>query len=144
MGVRLKNPNGSYPPGGFVFSDPHTAMQFTDEGADLHSQALKVAEHRRANPHIYKPTDTNKFDPEEIKKEIVIQVCARQPTYCEDEANPGQPYPLPPSKAQIEIVRHQGRVCVKCGSGDFTPVRCSPCGGNRISGWKCVQCGFQT
>lgn len=143
MGVRLRNPNGAFPPGGFAFSDPHTAMQFPDDKADLHTIALQVSEHRKSNPNIYKPSDTIKFDVEAIKKEVLIQVCSRQPSFCEDEAAPGAPYPPPPQKPTLEIVRQQGRFCPKCQSSDFTPIRCSTCGGNRISGWKCVQCGYQ-
>ncbi len=143
MGLRLRNPNGAFPAGGYTFSDPHTAMQFPDEKIDLHNQALKVIEHRKANPHIYKPEDTIKFDPGEVQKEILIQVCSRVPAVCEDESTPGAPYPPQPQKAQLEINRQQGRVCPRCKSDEFTPIRCSSCGGNRISGWKCVGCGYQ-
>lgn len=142
MGVRLKNPNGPYPPQGYIFSDPHTAMQFTDEGIDLHSQALKVIEHRKANPNIYKESDAIRFDVEEVKKEIVIQVCSRQPSYCEDESRPGVPYPAPPEPAQHEIHRQQGKTCVKCGGSEFTAIMCRTCGGSRVQSYKCNKCGF--
>ncbi len=142
MGVRLRNPNGPFPPQGFIFSDPHTAMQFMNEKADLNAQVIAIVEHRKANPNIYKPENTIAFDPESVKREILIQVCSRQPTFCEDEATPGAPYPPAPGKPEIEINRQQGRYCPKCKSADFSPVRCSSCGGNRISGWKCVQCGY--
>lgn len=143
MGVRLKNPNGPFPPQGYTFDDPHTAMHFDGDGVDLHSQSLRVAEHRRANPKVYNPDKPEHFDLTAIKQEIVVQVCARQPTHCEDDARPGQPYPAQPEPAQLEIVRHQGKVCKKCGSSEFTPIRCRTCGGARIKGYKCVSCGLE-
>ena len=142
MGVRLRNPNGSYPPQAFTFSDPHTAMRFDDEKADLQTQAERVRVHRQANPEIYKPENAIAFDLEAIKGEIVIQVCSRQPSYCEDEAKPGQPYPPTEKAAKPEPYRQQGKVCAKCGCGEFTPIYCRTCGGQRIQSYKCHACGF--
>lgn len=142
MGVRLKNPNSHFPPGGYTFDDPHTAMHFPGEGVDLHSQALKVIEHRKANPHIYKPEDTLQIDLEEVKRQIVIQVCARQPSYCVDEAHPDRPYPHVDPTPKKEVKTFQGKKCAKCGAGEFEPVYCRSCGGSRVQSWKCANCGF--
>lgn len=117
-------------------------MKFDDDKADLHTQALRVREHRQANPAIYKPENTIAFNVEAIKGEIVIQVCSRQPSYCEDDARPGQPYPPTEKPAKSEPYRQQGKTCGKCGGQDFTPIYCASCGGRRISSYKCNTCGY--
>lgn len=143
MGVRLKNPNGPFPPGGYSFSDPHTGMFFDGEGVDLHSQSLRVVEHRKANPKIYNPDKPEHFELARIQDEILIQVCARQPSWCIDDSFPDRPYPYTEPPAKKEVVRIQGRKCIRCGSGDFEPVRCKTCGGSRISGYRCLSCGLE-
>jgi hypothetical protein len=142
MGVRLKKPNGEFPPGGSTFSDPHTGMLFPGDGVDLHTQSLKVADHRRANPRIYSPDKEIHFDHKAIQGEILIQMCARNPQWCEDDARPGEAYPFVPAEPSKEIVRKQGKKCVKCGGFDFEPVYCRSCGGRKIASYKCLTCGL--
>lgn len=143
MPVRLKSPNAGYPPGEFSFSDPHTGMQFNDPAADLNHQVKLVIEHRKGNPKIYQPEKADNFDPKIVETEIIIQVCARNPSLCEDDAFPGQPYPRPPAPPEpTPVFRQAGKVCAKCGSQDFEVQYCKTCGGGKINGYKCLSCGL--
>lgn len=144
MPVRLKSPNSGYPKGGWRFSEPHTGKLFDGEFSDLNHLTKEVIVHRQGNPEIYKPEDTINFNPAAVLQEIVVQLCASQPTICEDDARPGLPYPAPPEPERVEVRQFPGKACPKCGSNDFTPIRCATCGGGRISGWKCVGCGLES
>lgn len=147
MPVRLRNPNNGFPAGGFVFHDPHTGMKFDGDNVDLNHQAKLVAEHRKGNPRIYKPDEPKHFDHAAISQEIIVQLCANAPQYCEDEARPGEPYPFVPSEPPPDpanIVRIQGKKCPKCQGQDFEAQYCKTCAGRRITGHRCVACGLVT
>lgn len=146
MPIQLKNPNSGFPPDGFSFSDPHTAMKFDDEHADLNTQIARVIEHRKANPGIYPTHNIAAFHPASVAQEIIVQVCSRHPQLCEDSAlvgtmkNPVISF----APAQVPIVKTQrpnGQPCSKCNGDDFEPIYCKTCSGNRITGWRCKKCG---
>lgn len=154
MAIQLINPNGPFPGCdhegkrcAFYFSDPHTGMAFDNPGNDLNAQAKAVAEHRRGNTQIYPTDQPLHFNLESIKAEIVVQVCARHPSLCEDSAtslNPQPAAPLAPLPQPNRFSKPGGGACPKCQSADaFEPVICHSCGGKR-TGWRCTKCGFES
>lgn len=144
MPVRLRNQH-EYPPGGYVFSDPHTGQRFDTPNVDLNFIVKQIQEHRRANPKIYPESDATKFDPAAITQEVIIQICADKPQACEDSDHPGRAYPyVPPEppKPPVPVHREQGLECPRCHGQNFELQFCVTCGGRRVTGKKCLGCGF--
>ena len=151
MPIQLKNPQAGFPPGGWAFHDPHTAMAFDDPLMDLNAVCAKVAQHRKANLKIYPPDQPLHFDIAAIRQEIIVQTCSRVPNLCEDSALSALPQPQaltavapPPPQTVKKTPRPNGRPCERCGNDDFEEVLCSSCGNRKVNGYKCKKCGFQT
>lgn len=120
-------------------------MKFDDANDDLNSLIKRIIEHRLANPKIYPTAETFRFDQREIAHEIAVQICADKPQICEDSAFPGRAYPyIPPEPppAPAEVYRQQGLECPRCHSQDFELQYCATCGGKRVTGKKCLKCGW--
>lgn len=134
--LRLKNPNGGYPPGGWAFHDNRTGLNFDGMSATLEQQELKIIQHRRANPRVYPQSEGNWFERQSVRQEIFQQLHAKSPGLFvgfERQAI---------TKTKFVIGSQPTTKCT-CGESEATPVYCATCGGQKISGWKCVKCGKQ-
>ena len=137
MSLRLKNASASqFPPGGWPFTDPKTGRKFNGWEGTPQMIAVKVVEHRRANPSLY--PDGAGQDVNAIIQEIFAQKVKAMPwlfTGFPDQG-PGA-YPSQPAPASVSI---RGEKC-SCGATEFKPVYCPTCSGRRIIGYTCASCG---
>jgi hypothetical protein len=136
MSLKLKKPSGQFPPGGWPFTDPRTKFTCNGFEGTPDMQAVKIIAHRRANPHIYPPAEGQWFDRQSVAQEVMAQKYATNP---ELFVGGGQPAPKPKRKK----IEHPISMCQHCGSTDWEPVYCPTCGGKRLTGYKCKQCGKQ-
>lgn len=132
--LRLKSPNGSFPPGGYEFTDPRTGMRFNGMEATLPQQELKIIQHRIANPKIYNPSDTNFFDRQEVRQEIFRQMHAKHPGLFVG-------YDGEIVRVQKFAIEPQPTAACSCGSTEFETQYCPTCSGRKITGYKCTKCG---
>lgn len=135
--IRIRK--GFWPPNGFGFTDPRTNRKFDGMSADLTLQARNIQEHRLANPRFYPPHESGFLSLENIIQEIVGQVCLRSPSFCyNDEESTVRRQNQPLSNLPVEPPRTD---CARCGSKDFDPIYCPTCSGQRLTGYRCKQCG---
>ncbi len=136
MSLVLKNATASqFPPQGWPFTDPRTGMKFNGWEGSPPMQAVKIAAHRRANPH--KWPDGEGQDTNGIVQELYAQKFASMPWLFV-----GQPDKDPTYRPNREAtsVTISGEKC-SCGATEFKPVYCKTCSGKRITGYTCASCG---
>lgn len=135
MKLTLKTPNGSFPPGGFPFTDPRTNKVWNGYEGTPAMHAVNIILHRRANSAIYPASEPQWFDKASVIQEILAQKFATHPHLFN-----GQPDKGPTIKAPAPKVADPG-VCPNCQSTAFEVVYCAICSGRRITGFKCSACG---
>lgn len=129
---------GTFPPGGFIFTDPRTGHQF--DGIGFKRTVDAIVEHRRANPRLYPTSDGKYLDWEFTAQELSIFSCQRignQSQFCKlvNGANVFKPEPM------SEVMK-MDRVCAKCGEVNGKVKLCETCGGRKVIGFFCVQCSL--
>src|SRR6478735_2013758 len=120
---------GSFPPGGFPYTDKRTGHVFDATAGNLDMRVNDVRKHRLANTHIY--TDATDFDRDAIRQEIVDFMCAKNPSLCSDV----DLSLAPPKAPEAPTPPHP---CVQCGSLNLKPEICQSCGGSRAKSWECL------
>ncbi len=137
MSLILKNSTSSqFPPGGYPFTDPKTGRKFNGWEGTPQMIAVKVAEHRRANPSLY--PDGAGQDINGIIQEIFAQKFKVMPWLFRGQPDQGPgAYPSQPATEPVTI---RGEKC-SCGATEFTPEYCKTCSGSRVVGMKCKSCG---
>lgn len=138
MSLQLKNATASqFPQGGWGFTDPKTNRKFNGWEGTPQMIAVKVAEHRRANPSIY-PNGEGQ-DLNGIIQQIYEQKMKTAPWLFvgQPDKDPAQP------QTQAATVTIVGQKC-SCGATEFKPVYCATCSGRRITGYTCASCGKST
>ncbi len=146
MPIQLKPIIAPLPADLWQFSDPHTGFYFPPM-ADINDLIDKVIEHRKERTNVYSPQDLSSFDRIKITELIMLQRVAHRPDLFEDSAMPGMPWgyvPPPPPPAPAERYVQAGKTCGRCGYTEFAKVYCQTCGGNRVSGYRCLKCGFES
>ncbi len=135
MILALKQPNGSFPPGGWPFTDPRTKKTWNGYEGTPQMHAISIIAHRRMNPKVYSPDEPQWFDMLLVIQEIYAQKFATQPAIFRGQAD-----------ATLGVVQKPvsgDQKCSKCGATDFEPVYCKTCGGQKVKGWKCRSCGTE-
>lgn len=136
MSLRLKNATASqFPQGGWPFEDPLTKRKFNGWEGTPQMIAVKVAEHRRANPQLY--PDGKGQDLNSIVQEIYAQKVRVMPWLFTGYPDKNPAYPSQPAAKAVVI---KGEKCT-CGATEFKPVYCPTCSGRRITGYVCASCG---
>ncbi len=136
MSLQLKNPNGSFPPGGWGFVDPKTGFKCNGWEGTPSMHAVKIIQHRRSNPKFYPPTEPQAFDMPSIVQEIYAQ---KAKTHA--HLFVGYPDVIPSmSHSAPKAMVSPTHVC-PCGSTSWDPIYCKTCAGHRITGYKCHSCG---
>lgn len=118
---------------GAPFTDPRTGRIFDAYQLGLDDAVVQTIEHRKANPHFYPVTELEKFDPISVRQEILATVHSKFPEMFRSESNGSF---VPQVNFQPTV-----KVC-HCGGSEFTPIVCPTCSGQRITGQRCVKCGF--
>ena len=135
--LRLKNPSQQFPRDGFGFVDPRTHKTFPGYEGTPAMQAVKIIAHRHANPTIYPAGEGQWFNQMEVIQEVYRQKQLTMPElfvgYDALPVAPSVPY-------QPQSLSPAGMTC-SCGSSSFKPSYCLTCGGNKINGWICNNCG---
>ncbi len=129
MKLVLKRPTEMYPAGqGFGFVEPKTGMRFNGLHSNPQGTALKIIDHRRANPKLF--TDASDFDVENTVQQIYQQKLQTMPELFIGFG--GEPTQMFPDASKCN-----------CGGKESTPVYCKSCGGHRIVAYKCSSCGLE-
>lgn len=134
MSYRLKSRTATFPPSGFLFTDPKTGMKFTD-GA-FGDVVLAIIKHRRANPRIYPPDEMEALDVSSVGNELDAFTCSRLKNhghFCES----GEPVPI--SVDGLELMQMPNK-CPKCASSNGYQILCKTCSGKRVTGYYCAEC----
>lgn len=132
MPLTLK-PTVGWPHGGHPYQDPRTGKKFDGMSADLDLQTLNIIQHRQANPGFYPSTERSAFESAAIRQQIIDYMCLLRPQLCGDSSKPDPTYQAPVPNGR----------CANCGSDQAEPVYCKTCAGQKITGWKCKQCGVE-
>jgi hypothetical protein len=134
MSLVLKNPNRDmFPPGGgFSFVDPKTNFRVNGLEGTLEQTAQKVVDHRRANPNVYPASEVNAFELGLVIQEIFLQKFATHPYLFVGGGE--QPGTWEAAQKTPELGS-----CI-CGETKVEPVYCPTCGGQRITGYRCIAC----
>ena len=138
MTLSLKNPKSSqFPPSGWNFSDPKTGMSFNGYQGSPEMIAVKVAEHRRANPKFYPGNEGQNV--QNIVQEIYAAKHAKMPWLFrgEPDLNTAAAYPSQPDNAPVA----KTSAACSCGATEVKPVYCPTCSGKRVTGYTCIGCG---
>jgi len=138
MILKLKNPQGQFPPGGFPFTDSRTKMKWNGYEGTPAMTAAKVITHRRANPMLYPAGISEAFDLNSVVQEIFAQKFTTSP-----ELFSG--YGPPDAVVQVNMNAPTGPAVsastpCQCGSNQIVPVYCQTCSGNRVTGYRCAGC----
>lgn len=138
MTLSLKNPGASqFPPSGWPYRDPKTGMDFNGYQGSPQIIAVKIAEHRRANPKFYPGNEGQNV--ESIVQEIYAAKFAVAPWMFKGQPDRNPVYQSA-TQSQPSNERVNGAAC-SCGSTEYIPVYCPTCSGRRITGRKCASCG---
>ena len=133
--VLLIRTNGVMPPGGYAYRDPKTGKHYVDMHTNFKTRVTEIIRDRKANPGIYPATAIVEFDYDYVARQLSEYNCMRlgnDPRYCISDT---QPMPSAP-----EVLTLTGKKCV-CGSTEWLPNYCKTCGGKRLKGYICAQCG---
>lgn len=143
----LKIRPGSFPNGGFPFTDPRTGRRFDGMSvSDTTMQARKVIEHRLANPRIYPQNESQWFSLSGVIAEVVLAICSNNPDACME---PGDSVRRSNDtrQAPIKAAPSADVLCPQCGAGDWEMIYstggCKSCG-KKLSGRRCRKCGHLT
>jgi hypothetical protein len=129
MNLVEKNPQNPYPAnGGYGFKDPRTGREFNGLHSSARDTALKIIEHRRGNPHIYHPGESQWFDGDQVRQEIYQQKFQTMPELFIGFGE--QPKSATDQKCS-------------CGEQDWETEYCKGCSGKRVVGYKCRKCGLK-
>jgi predicted RNA-binding Zn-ribbon protein involved in translation (DUF1610 family) len=140
MILKLKNANAHFPPGGFSFKDARTgyevkgnaAMEQTADGL-----ATKIIKVRRANPHLYNPSEAQWFDHTLVVQEIYAVKAQTHPQLFQNyQGNLSVPVVV-----QSDKLAQTGVKCPACASENVTGIKCKTCAGTRIKSYHCESCG---
>lgn len=132
------------PPGNVPFQDPRTGKHFDASAGGMRDRKLDVRNHRLQNPHVYKPEETEQFDLGFIERQIIEYMCNQRPELCHDtEKTAAAQASAQASKAASNLPPPPQTPCHKCVGTSFEPIYCVSCGGNRINGWRCTNCGTE-
>lgn len=136
MSLRLKKPSNSFPHNGWPFKDPKTGFICNGYEGTPEMHAVKIIAHRRANPHIYPPSEAHWFNQIAVREEILVQKHATNP-----ELFVGEPDKAITVKVRAaKTVDTPGSTCT-CGALDWEPTYCKTCSGKKVNGFKCRKCG---
>ena len=133
MRLREEWRGSRWPQGGWPYRDERTGMFFDPNHGDMRDKIPAVQKHRRANPHIYPPHDTQYFDPEFIRAQIEEYMCRQKPQLCGDGAIPYKPV--------VNVIVTPTTPCSGCGAVNYEAEFCKSCGGSKIQNFKCKDCG---
>lgn len=119
-------------PGGVQYQDPRTpAAVWSDSHTFPDERVQQVIAFRKANPGIYPEPEWTDFN--FVRQQVVEYNCARlggNGEYCFDT----EPVLPMPSAGLAK------KVCPDCGA-NMTPQFCPTCAGQKITGYRCPQCG---
>jgi len=128
--------SNQFPEGGYGFVDSRTGFKVNGWEGTPQMHAVKIRDHRRANPKHYPPGEPQWFDTASIIQEIYGQKVKTHPHlfrgYADTVQTVSSPAPLTTVGPEVK--------CKHCGSSKFKPIYCLSCGGNRVKGWKCESC----
>jgi hypothetical protein len=135
--LQPKQSNGGFPPNGWPFTDPKTGFKCNGWEGTPQMHAVKIIQHRRANPGVYPPGESQWFDAAAVIQEIYKQKASTHPHLFRG-------YPDGPRMVTREqkgsIVVSPTLIC-GCGSNEWEELYCKTCAGRRITGYKCRKCG---
>lgn len=137
MKAQLLRTSGPMIPGGFIFHDPITGIQYNDAHTFFDERVKQVVRDRLANRRLIK--DDNRVNPAQVAIEISEAQCARlngDPKYC---VGPG----VKSATAPTNFRGAAPRSCPNCGSESLKPIYCKTCSSARITGMVCQACGHQ-
>ena len=132
--MRLISRTGSFPPAGYLFTDPKTGMKF--EHGDFKDIVSQIIKHRRANPRLYPPENAGDLDFNSVSNELDSYTVMRlhnDPRYCES----GEPIPV--STEGLELMTMTAP-CPKCGCRMGWQILCKTCSGKKRTGFYCADC----
>lgn len=135
--LQLKQSNGGFPQGGFPYQDPRTGFKCNGWEGTPQMHAVKIIQHRRANPKFYPPAEGQWFDTSAVVQEIYQQKALTHPHLFRGYPDKS---PATVSNQRSTPMISPTLIC-SCGSNEFTAVKCLTCGGSRIKSWKCTKCG---
>lgn len=122
-----------FPPGGgFSFIDAKTGFRVNGLEGTIEQTAQKVVDHRRANPNVYPPSEVNAFELGAVIQEIFKQKFASMPWLFEGG---GEQPGFYETGSKPAVLGH----CI-CGETAVEPIYCPGCGGQRITGYRCIAC----
>ncbi len=133
--LQPKSSNGGFPQDGWPFTDPKTGFKINGWEGTPQMHAVKIRDHRRANPKHYPAGEPQWFDTASIIQEIYGQKVKTHPHLFR-----GYPDAGPQQTSQPRSLVAPTTQCT-CGSNEFEPILCLTCGGHRIKGYKCKSCG---
>ncbi len=131
------NPDGDFPQGGWIFTDPRTGYTLKD--GDRRSVARQMIAHRLANPKIYSSEDGKWLDFDSVLLELGEQTCNRignNYKFCKQVD----------AKAYTPQNVSEGLVVMpspcRCGETLGKEKYCATCGGKKVVGYICSKCGY--
>lgn len=131
--MRLKDEwkGTKFPNGGWPFVDSRTGKVFDPNAGDIRDRANQVISHRRANPHIYSPSELKYLDRDWVMAEIEDYICKVNPSLCGD----GQV-----QRPTVNVTVMPTTPCSACGSTQYEAEMCPSCGTPRVVAYRCKQC----
>ncbi len=129
--------NNQFPPGGFGFEDPKTGFKCVGYEGTPQMHAVKIRDHRRANPKFYPTGEGHWFDLNSIVQEIYQQKVRTHPYLFKGYPDKGPPIVKQDNSESII----SPTVFCECGSNEWEVQYCRSCSGKRITGRKCKKCG---
>lgn len=138
MSLLQPKQTSQFPPGGYGFVDPKTGFKCVGYEGTPQMHAVKIMEHRRANPKFYPPGESHWFDKESIVQEIYKQKFQTHPHLFRGYGDAPINVPAPEKSFLSPTVK-----CGKCGANEFENIYCKTCAGRRVVAIKCKSCGNQ-
>lgn len=137
---------GTWPSGGYAYTDPRSGMKFNGTEATFDGQVARIIQHRLSNfgkGKLYDPDregDGKYIDVSYVNQQLDDYTCLRlgnDRRFCigTDE----------PEKLRLREKYYQQkdlRVCPKC-TATMNEKLCETCGGRRVIGLTCPACQFE-
>ena len=132
--MKLKSRTGSFPPGGYQFTDLRTGLKF--EHGDFRDVVGQIISHRMANPRIYPKNEPTWFDFASVSNEVDEATCTRlnnSPKWCET----GEKLPINTDGLELMLMPNK---CAGCGCSHGYQYLCPSCSGRKVLYYICDDC----
>jgi hypothetical protein len=131
MILRLKPGHSGFAPSGMAYTDPRTGGKFDGYERSIEGAIALIIEHRKKNPRIYPANEPFHVEHSNVRQEFYRHLHSKRPDM----------FVTATVVNGIVATAAKEERCYSCGSTSFEEILCPTCGGHKVTGKKCTQCG---